>query len=123
MCDPPLAQLNSAAHDTIGARSEVLADNGTLVVHALTSRAPLLNWGRVLSNHIRVQGFDARAWIAENHSSRLLPILESVGKLVAAGKLHVACAEYELASELEAAREHQGGSLALLRMTDVGEHL
>ena len=73
---------------------------------------------------LRVRGFNARKWMAEN-KKKGPALVETLGKLVAAGKLAAAVTEYELSTEFDDALDHAmdrgKNTKVILKMAEVGE--
>ena len=112
-CTPPSlqAELNKAkffarpklALDAVGGASAArLADalqqqegggGGQLVVYgALSGKSPPFSWHQWVFQGLSVRGFNARRWMADNRK-RLPAVLDSLAKLVAAGKLRAEVTE------------------------------
>ena len=72
---------------------------------------------------LQVKGFNIRRWVQE-HKKKVPALLESIAKLVSAGKLNTAYTEYELATEFDEALEHAlergKNTKVLLKISDVG---
>ncbi len=86
--------------------SDALADGGQMVVYGCISGvSPSWHWRSWVFQGLRVRGFNARRWMADNRK-KVVPLVEALAKLVAAGKLAAAVTEYELSSEFEEALDH-----------------
>ncbi|GAB4823140.1 hypothetical protein N2152v2_010186 [Parachlorella kessleri] len=86
--------------------SDTLAEGGQLVVFGcMSGRSPQWSWQSWVFQNIQVKGFNIRNWMRDN-KKKIGPMLESLGKLVKAGKLQAAYTEYELSTEFTEALEH-----------------
>ncbi|PSC70227.1 trans-2-enoyl-reductase [Micractinium conductrix] len=118
------------ALDAVGGASatrlaDALGEGGQLVVYgAMGGRAPHFTWQQWVFQGVQVKGFNVRRWVRDN-KKKLPALLESMAKLVNAGKLRAEFTEYELHSELGEALEHASdrgrNTKILLKVTDVGE--
>ncbi|KAL6781389.1 hypothetical protein ACKKBG_A10960 [Auxenochlorella protothecoides x Auxenochlorella symbiontica] len=104
--------------------SDMLAEGGQLVVYGcMSGKSPTWTWHSWVFQGIQVRGFNIRRWVQE-HRKRVPVLLESIAKLVNAGKLTAAYTEYELATEfgeaLEHALERGKNTKVLLKVSDVG---
>ena len=105
--------------------SEALADVSQLVVYGcMSGKSPQWNWKTWVFHGLKVQGFNARRWMSEN-KSKMNKLVETLGKLVSAGKLAAAVTEYEMATEFDEALDHAmdrgKNTKVLLKVSDVGE--
>lgn len=105
--------------------SDCLADGGTLVVYGCISGvSPQWGWRSWVFQGLRVRGFNARKWMTEN-KKKVPALVETLGKLVNAGKLAAAVTEYELSSEFDDALDHAmdrgKNTKVVLKVSDVGE--
>ncbi|KAK2078239.1 hypothetical protein QBZ16_004108 [Prototheca wickerhamii] len=104
--------------------SDALADGGQLVVYGcMSGKSPVWPWHTWVFQGIQVKGFNIRRWVQE-HKKKVPALLESIAKLVSAGKLNTAYTEYELATEFDEALEHAlergKNTKVLLKISDVG---
>jgi trans-2-enoyl-CoA reductase len=134
---PPQAELDKLkffarpklALDGVGGASaarlaDALAAGGQMVVYGCVGGAsPALSWRSWVFQGLSVRGFNARAWMRD-HRARLPALLESLGRLVAAGKLGAAVTEYELSTEFHEALDHAmergKNTKVVLTVSDVG---
>ncbi|KAL4518427.1 hypothetical protein Ndes2437A_g04709 [Nannochloris sp. 'desiccata'] len=105
--------------------SDALVDGGQMVVYGCISGAsPTWNWRSWVFQGLRVRGFNARKWMADN-KKKVPALVEALGKLVSAGKLAAAVTEYELSSEFDEALDHAmdrgKNTKVVLKVSDVGE--
>ncbi|KAL4435235.1 hypothetical protein ABPG77_001917 [Micractinium sp. CCAP 211/92] len=119
------------ALDAVGGASamrlaDALAEGGQLVVYgSVSGKSAQFTWRQWVFQGIQVKGFNVRRWMKEN-KKKLPAVLESLGKLMSAGKLRAEFTEYELHSEFQEALEHAQdrgkNTKVLLKVTDVGAH-
>ncbi|PRW34018.1 trans-2-enoyl- reductase [Chlorella sorokiniana] len=117
------------ALDCVGGAStarlvDCLAEGGQLVVYgAMSGKSAQFSWHQWVFQGVQVKGFNVRRWMKE-HKKRIPALLESIGKLVSAGKLTTTYTEYELHSEYEEALDHAQdrgkNTKVLLKMSDLG---
>ncbi|KAI7836141.1 hypothetical protein COHA_009971 [Chlorella ohadii] len=117
------------ALDCVGGASaarlvDCLAEGGQLVVYgAMSGKSAQFSWHQWVFQGVQVKGFNVRRWMKE-HKKRVPALLESIGKLVSAGKLTTTYTEYELHSEFEEALDHAQdrgkNTKILLKVSDVG---
>ena len=115
--------------DSIGGSSsvrltEALSDGAQLVVYGcMSGKSPQWNWRTWVFESIGVSGFNVRKWMKEK-KKKVPALLESIAKLVNAGKLQATFTEYELATEFEEALDHAmdrgKNTKVLLKVSDVG---
>lgn len=118
------------ALDCIGGTSaarlaDALGDAGELIVYGcMSGKSPQWTWHNWVFKGLKVRGFNTRRWMQSNRK-KVGPLLESLAKLVNAGKLAAAVTEYELSTEFEEALDHAmdrgKNTKVLLKVTDVGE--
>jgi trans-2-enoyl-CoA reductase len=94
-----------------------------VIYGAMTGKPALFSWHQWVFQGVQVRGFNVRRWMKEN-KKRLPSVLESVAKLVNAGKLQATFTEYELHTEWEEALDHAQdrgkNTKVVLRVSDVG---
>lgn len=111
-----------------GARlAEALAEGGALVMYGVMSgKSTAFQWRDWLFGGLKASGFNLTAWMKANRK-KVPALVESLAKLVNAGKLSASVTEYELATEfgdaLEHAVERHRNTKVVLRVNDVGEQI
>lgn len=105
--------------------SDALADGGQLVIYGCVGGlSPGWSWRSWVFQGLRVRGFNTRRWMSEN-KKKLPSLIDSLAKLVNAGKLAAAVTEYELSTEFDEALDHAmdrgKNTKVLLKVSDVGE--
>lgn len=121
----PKLALDAVGGVSAARLSDALADNGQLVIYGCVSGvSPQWDWRRWVFQGLRVRGFNARQWMVEN-KKKLTALVDSLAKLVVAGKLAAAVTEYELSSEFDEALDHAmdrgKNTKVVLKISDVGE--
>lgn len=106
-------------------RIVVMLQGGRLIVYGcMSGKAPAWPWQAWVFRGLQVSGYNLRKTMAAGTTAgaaKLRTLLESLGKLVAAGLLSVDFAEYGFAEEWQDAMEHAieapGGSRVLLKFS------
>lgn len=117
------------ALDCVGGASalrlaDTLQDGGLLVVYGcMSGKSPNFPWTHWIFKQLQVRGFSLRNWMKDN-KNKILPMLESLSKLINADKLRVNYTEYELATEFDEALDHaledSRNTKVLLKVNDIG---
>ena len=121
----PKLALDAVGGSSAQRLSDALTDGAQLVVYGCISGvSPQWNWRSWVFQGLKVRGFNARKWISDNRK-KMPTLLESLGKLVSAGKLTAMVTEYELSSEFDEALDHAmdrgKNTKVVLKMSEVGE--
>ena len=121
----PKLALDAVGGASAARLSDALADGGQLVVYGCVGGAsPTWSWRSWVFQGLRVRGFNARRWMADNRK-KVPALVEVLAKLVNAGKLAAAVTEYELSSEFDEALDHAmdrgKNTKVMLKVSDVGE--
>ena len=123
----PKLALDAIGGGSAARLSEALADGGQMVVYGCMSGiAPQWGWRTWVFRGLRVKGFNARRWMSMPENKKKLPgLVETLSKLVGAGKLAAAVTEYELSTEFDEALDHAldrgKNTKVILRVSEVGE--
>ena len=107
--------------------SDALADGGQMIIYGCVSGvAPQWGWRSWVFRNLKVRGFNARRWMSSKENQKKLPrLIETLSKLVSAGKLAASVTEYELSTEFDEAMDHAldrgKNTKIVLRVSEVGE--
>lgn len=120
----PKLGLDSVGGSSAARLTEALSEGSQLVVYGcMSGNSPQWNWRTWVFQSIKVSGFNARRWMKEN-KKKIPVVMESIAKLIKAGKIQASFTEYELTTEFEEALEHAmergKNSKILLKISDVG---
>jgi D-arabinose 1-dehydrogenase-like Zn-dependent alcohol dehydrogenase len=121
----PRLALDAVGGSSAARLSEALADGGQMIIYGCMSGvAPQWGWRTWVFRGLKVRGFNARRWMMDNRK-KLPSLIESLSKLVSAGKIAAAVTEYELSSEFDEALDHAldrgKNTKVVLRVSEVGE--
>jgi len=118
------------ALDAVGGASAVrladaLHDSSPLIVYGnLSLRAATFPWNSWITRSLIVRGFSLRLWMNAN-KKKVPKMMETLAKLVNAGKLNVEMTDYELSTESEEALEHAAelgrNTKVMLKVNDIGQ--
>lgn len=105
--------------------SDALSEGGQLIIYGCASGInPQWNWKSWIFQGLKVRGFNTRRWMSEN-KKKVPALIDSLSKLVCAGKLTVAVTEYEMSSEFDEALDHAmdrgKNTKVVLKVIDIGE--
>lgn len=102
----PKLALDGVGGDSGVRLVEALAEGGQVVFYGcMSGQAPSWPWTSWVFRDLKVVGFNLRRWMTAN-KSRVVPLLESLGKLVRAGMLTVNYTEYDFPGEFSEALDH-----------------
>lgn len=120
----PKLALDGVGGDAAGRLADALQDGGRMTCFGCVSGKPVtLTWRQIIARDLRVRGFSSAAWAREKKKD-VPKTLESVAKLVNAGKIALEHTEYELGGEFDEALEHAKARAkdvkVILTVDDVG---